>query len=47
MWVISKMCTFPNGYRYLSDDCGTGAGDDCDIEDNLIRGPVGGLGRRV
>ena len=27
--------------------CGTGAGDDCGIEDDSIRGSVGGRGRRV
>ena len=27
-----------------SDGCGTGAGDDCVIEDDLTRGSVGGQG---
>ena len=30
-----------------SDGCGIRAGDDGDIEDDSIRGPVGGQGRRV
>ena len=30
-----------------SDDCGTGAGDDCSIRDESTRGPIGGRGGRV